>query len=281
MNRANITVMWRENKCFGFFILILFSVGLLPLLLWDKVSFFLMIKQWNHPIIDGLAPYITHLGKGSTYLFWVFILVVDLLYYMMHRARLCLELVPHDPIRLAYAAVGIVPQRSAAKANNKSIGLPPTKSEKVLIWGTSFCCMFIVVQLLKRMVFPYVVRPMALLSIDEVHVVDGVKLFTELSFPSGHAGTIFTMLTVIQLLQPKKSLFRMIWLSLMACMVAYSRIYLCHHFYTDVYFGALIGTVSACIGYHLSTCFALAYWLDRSIYFLCIKYGKALLFYKK
>ncbi|MBX9890074.1 MAG: phosphatase PAP2 family protein [Amoebophilaceae bacterium] len=278
---ATFGAIWRENKHFGFLIFVLFSVGLLPLLLWDRVAFFLMIKQWNHPIVDGIAPYITHLGNGATYLFWVFILVLDLLYYAIHRANLCLELLPNDPTRLTYAVLtgSIAPQGS--KANKKSIGLPPTKAEKVLIWGSSFGCMFIVVQFLKRVVFPYVVRPMELLSREEVHVVDGVKLFTELSFPSGHAGTIFTMITVIQLLQPKKSWFRTIGLALLACVVAYSRIYLCHHFYTDVYFGALIGTVAACIGYHLSTYFCLAYWLDRSIYFLWIKYGKALLFFKK
>ncbi|TSJ80771.1 phosphatase PAP2 family protein [Cardinium endosymbiont of Dermatophagoides farinae] len=137
--------------------------------------------------------------------------------------------------------------------------------------------MSIVVQLLKRVFFSCMLRPIALLPIDaSLYLVDGVRLLRDLSFPSGHAATIFVLISVVQLLsRSKKKSYTVILLGL-ALMVAYSRIYLCQHFYIDVYAGAWIGIISALVVYSCSLYFRGPDWLDHSIYFLLYTYGKGL-----
>ncbi|WP_250237922.1 phosphatase PAP2 family protein [Cardinium endosymbiont of Oedothorax gibbosus] len=146
---------------------------------------------------------------------------------------------------------------------------------KIIIMGGSFVCMSIVVQLLKRAFFMHRLRPIALLPVGEsLHLVEGVPLLRDLSFPSGHSATIFLLISVIQLLSESKNKIYSVILLGLALTVAYSRMYLCQHFYTDVYVGAWIGTVAAVIVY-----IALAHlngpdWLDRSIYCLIYTHGK-------
>lgn len=184
-----------------------------------------MTKQWHHPIMDCIAPYLTCIGNGITY--GCFILVVVLL-------------------------------RSNCR--------------KIIIAGGSFGFMAAVIALLKYIFFAHMVRPIVLVPLDaKLHFVNGVELLTDLSFPSGHAATIFTLVSVIQLLFiNKKKIYSLILLWL-ALAVAYSRIYLFQHFYTDVYVGSLIGTVSAVVVYIVLIDFNGPYWLDHSIDFLLRK----------
>jgi len=137
-----------------------------------------------------------------------------------------------------------------------------------MVIGGTFVIMSMVVQLLKRVFFRATLRPMALLPVDaSLHLVDGVSLPIDFSFPSGHAATIFALISVLQLLSnSKKKIYSLILLGI-ALMVVYSRIYLCQHFYTDVYVGAWIGTIAAVIAYISVMDYNGPNWLDRSIYF--------------
>ncbi|CCM10289.1 Putative uncharacterized protein [Cardinium endosymbiont cEper1 of Encarsia pergandiella] len=146
---------------------------------------------------------------------------------------------------------------------------------KAIVIAGSFGIMSMVVQLLKRVFFRGTLRPMALLPVDEpLHLVDGVSLPIDFSFPSGHAATIFSLISVLQLLySSKKNIYSLILLGI-ALMVVYSRIYLCQHFYTDVYVGAWIGTMAAVIAYISVMDYNGPSWLDRSIYFLLYTHGK-------
>ncbi|CDG49519.1 phosphatase PAP2 family protein [Cardinium endosymbiont of Bemisia tabaci] len=223
-----IKIIWYENSLFFYLITALLVIGVFPLFVWDKVAFFILLKQWHHPMLDCIAPYFTWLGDGITYL-----------------SLLCIVTLLHATCR------------------------------KTMVIGGSFVMMTIVVQLLKRLFFRDQLRPIALLPVDvSLHLVDGVSLPTDFSFPSGHAATIFSLISVLQLLSSSKNFFYSLILLGIALMVVYSRIYLCQHFYTDVYVGAWIGTIAAVV-----TCiYVMDYngpsWLDRSIYFLLYPHGK-------
>ena len=116
----------------------------------------------------------------------------------------------------------------------------------LLIGVGSFGTMSAIVQSMKRMPFFDHLRPISHVAAGTpLHLVDGVVPYTHLSFPSGHAGAIFTAACLVHLLAPKKPFWLSLFLCLIAVAVAYSRIYLFHHFYRDVYVGALIGAWSA------------------------------------
>ncbi|MEL6412550.1 MAG: phosphatase PAP2 family protein [Bacteroidota bacterium] len=122
----------------------------------------------------------------------------------------------------------------------------------LLLGGSSFVAMSLLVQSLKRIPIIEQLRPIKLIPADvAVHLVKGVVPQTIMSFPSGHAGTIFTAVCVIHFLIPKKPLWCTLVLLLVASIVAYSRVYLLHHFYRDVYVGALIGVWSTTAVYTL------------------------------
>ncbi len=223
-----ISVIWHQNKFFFYLLIALFTIGLFPFFLFDKTSFFILLKHWYHPVADCIAPYISWLGDGVLYLFLLFMAA-------LFRAS----------------------------------------CRKLIIISGSFFCMSIVVQCLKRVFFSHMLRPIALLPSDvSVHLIDGVPLLTDLSFPSGHSATIFVLISLIQLLgRKKKNVYSVILIGL-GLIVAYSRIYLCQHFYIDVYVGAWMGTVSTIVVYIFATHLNGPDWLDRSIYFFLYRYAK-------
>lgn len=76
-----------------------------------------------------------------------------------------------------------------------------------------------------------------------LHLVEGVKIRYVNSFPSGHTATIFFLVSFFALLSRNKTAS---WiLMVFGLMVGLSRIYLVQHFYVDVYFGILFGTLSS------------------------------------
>lgn len=121
---------------------------------------------------------------------------------------------------------------------------------KLFIGASSFVVTAAIVQALKRIVFPGQLRPIAFIpDPNQLHLVDQVTILRHLSFPSGHAATIFTAACFLNLIAPTKHPgYSISWL-LIATIVAYSRVYLCQHFYTDVYMGALIGGGTAVLVY--------------------------------
>lgn len=221
--------IWNDNSLFFYLATFLFLMGSLPLLLYNKVYFFLLLKKWHHPLADGVVPFLTWIGHGITY--GCFILTLILFH---GRCR------------------------------------------TILIMGGSFIAMSIIVQFLKRICYAHIVRPLALVPLEttNLHIVENVELLTELSFPSGHAACIFTLISVIQLLSNHKKKIYTLLLLILGLLVSYSRIYLCQHFYTDVYGGALIGTASSFVAYITFTFFYTPPWLKHSAYSLLKYYGK-------
>ena len=82
-----------------------------------------------------------------------------------------------------------------------------------------------------------------------LHFVQGIQIFRDHSFPSGHTTTAFSMAVLLVLFSKKKQ-FTFIYL-LLAIGVAWSRIYLGEHFFADVVGGSILGTITSLIGFYL------------------------------
>ncbi len=106
----------------------------------------------------------------------------------------------------------------------------------------SFVLTSLVAQLLKRLVFTDYYRPWRFYEHSttvKLRLIEGVQMYSNNSFPSGHATTVFSIACLLALIVRQKKwsyLFLM-----MACLTAYSRVYLSEHFVRDVYAGSLIG----------------------------------------
>lgn len=97
-----------------------------------------------------------------------------------------------------------------------------------------------VTQLLKRLFFDGAERPVLYFhDIAALHLVDGVRMLSGHSFPSGHATSAFALFLCLSMIFNKRRIQFLCFLA--ACLVAFSRIYLSQHFLVDVYTGSLIG----------------------------------------
>lgn len=101
-------------------------------------------------------------------------------------------------------------------------------------------------QLLKNYVFDDVDRPSWFFkhfSEHSIQTIEGMELNIHNSFPSGHTTTAFALYVSIILLVKNRNLS--ILFTVVALVAGYSRVYLSQHFFVDIYFGSLMGTVWA------------------------------------
>jgi membrane-associated phospholipid phosphatase len=138
---------------------------------------------------------------------------------------------------------------------------------RTLLTGiSSFTAMSAIVQGMKRIIFLDQLRPIALIPTEvPLHLVAGIVPDTHLTFPSGHAATIFTAVCFMHLLVPQKSVWFSGLLLFGATVVAYSRVYLCQHFYQDIYVGAWVGTWTTTLVYGVLTKWQGPAWLDQQL----------------
>ncbi|MBN2523810.1 MAG: phosphatase PAP2 family protein [Bacteroidales bacterium] len=124
----------------------------------------------------------------------------------------------------------------------------------------------LVVQFLKRIVFTGVLRPSVVFEdVTVLHIIDGIKLHTYYSFPSGHSATVFALCFSLAVFAKRKIL--KLALFCLAGLVAYSRIYLSQHFLIDVYAGSVIGLLSGFFMTDLFSRFKIS-WFDQSFLYL-------------
>jgi membrane-associated phospholipid phosphatase len=104
-----------------------------------------------------------------------------------------------------------------------------------------------VAQYLKHFVFADRARPLKYFG-DKVklHFVEGVNVHIMNSFPSGHTTSVFAMVIVIAYFA-KANKWQQVLLCILACLVGFSRMYLCQHFLRDVIGGVCIGTLLAIV----------------------------------
>jgi len=98
------------------------------------------------------------------------------------------------------------------------------------------------VNIIKKVVLHDVYRPSKYFELYEtyqLHFVEGIKLHSLQSFPSGHSATAFNVFLTLAILTKHNGLKLIFFV--MAVMVAYSRVYLSQHFLIDITAGSSIG----------------------------------------
>jgi len=107
-----------------------------------------------------------------------------------------------------------------------------------------FATVLLLTQMGKLLIFEDALRPFAYFETKGIAIrtIDGVKVHSNNSFPSGHAASVFALFSFFALrLRSKK------WglpLLLAALLIAYTRVYIAQHFYGDVLAGSLIGMLT-------------------------------------
>jgi membrane-associated phospholipid phosphatase len=102
-----------------------------------------------------------------------------------------------------------------------------------------------ITQFLKQVIFPNALRPIHYFQNDDCfHLVKGIVMHTQNSFPSGHATTCFAIFTTFALIWKRNQRLQ-VFCAICAILVALTRVYLSQHFLEDVFVGSLIGTLTA------------------------------------
>ncbi|MEX2597974.1 MAG: phosphatase PAP2 family protein [Salibacteraceae bacterium] len=99
----------------------------------------------------------------------------------------------------------------------------------------------LITQVLKRQVFNHEHRPSKYFEeMAQLHLVDGVQLHSNFSFPSGHATAAFSIFFLLAIIAKKPALQSLFFI--LVVLVAFSRVYISQHFFEDIYMGSIIGT---------------------------------------
>lgn len=123
------------------------------------------------------------------------------------------------------------------------------KYKNALLIFFTFALSGLLSQFFKKIIFPDMLRPIAYLGEQaKLKLVEGVEVYTNNSFPSGHTATAFATFLMLTLIIKKNS-WGFIFFFL-ALLVAISRVYLVQHFFIDVYAGAWLGTTSTLFVYY-------------------------------
>ncbi len=141
------------------------------------------------------------------------------------------------PIITKLADHGLVPIIAAV------VLLMLTKTRKIgLSMGIAFICGGVIGNLILKNVFarirPYDIKPVEML----------VERLSDYSFPSGHTLIAFeTAVVLLMLLKGRKKPIA-IGITILAAIIAFSRLYLYVHYPTDVLAGIILGTVFGIVG---------------------------------
>jgi membrane-associated phospholipid phosphatase len=118
----------------------------------------------------------------------------------------------------------------------------------ILVFST-YAISGLLVQFLKLIVFASSPRPKHYFDgLYNLHFVKGVDMLYNYSFPSGHSASAFAMLLCLSFFTKNKILKLLCFV--MACLIAYSRVYLSQHFLIDAVAGSAIGIIVVLIYYY-------------------------------
>ena len=119
----------------------------------------------------------------------------------------------------------------------------------------------------KQVLFKGMPRPIKYFEDQEIlHLVEGVKMHSWNSFPSGHTITAFAVFMVLMLVV-KNNYLKFIFV-LLAILAGFSRVYLSQHFLADILSGSIIGSLIA-----IGSCTFVDYiaqlktpnWIDKNV----------------
>ena len=143
------------------------------------------------------------------------------------------------------------------------------KFKYAIISILSFAATAGITQFFKKIIFADAKRPThhkdlwGFYRSGELHVVEGVQQLSDFSFPSGHTTSAFSMFCLIALLSKNK------WIgflcAVLAILIAYSRVYLCQHFFEDIFAGALIGAIGSLFIYSFLDDKTFGNWGEKSL----------------
>jgi membrane-associated phospholipid phosphatase len=121
------------------------------------------------------------------------------------------------------------------------IGLLFYKFRYAIIAAAAFLVSSLFAQFLKRFIFTEEYRPVRFFKEAGVkfHMIEGVQLHSNNSFPSGHATTAFSIFCLLSILYVDRRYGVLFFI--LALMASYSRIYIGQHFFADIYAGSIIG----------------------------------------
>lgn len=113
------------------------------------------------------------------------------------------------------------------------------KKRMALVFGVAGILTLLITHLFKQILFRGLPRPAEFIGVENLHLVEGVKMAFWNTFPSGHTTTAFAIFTILCLYFNKcKSQY--VWVSL-AIIAGLSRVYLSLHFWLDIFVGSFIG----------------------------------------
>jgi membrane-associated phospholipid phosphatase len=116
---------------------------------------------------------------------------------------------------------------------------------------------------MKRLIFPGFDRPILFFKKLGVAIyeIQGVDYYSHFSFPSGHSTTAFALFVGLSLFIRNIPL-KLIFL-LLACITAFSRVYLSQHFLEDILAGSALGTITVLYIYYIFNRWN-KNWLDKN-----------------
>lgn len=114
-------------------------------------------------------------------------------------------------------------------------------------------------------------RPAAVLHQDTFVIIGSVLHSLTSSLPSGHAITIFTVLTILMFgLMPKKMGSKFLWFvsfTIIGLMLAFTRVAIGAHFPIDVVVGSIVGYISGLAGIFLNRKINIWKWISNKKYY--------------
>jgi membrane-associated phospholipid phosphatase len=122
----------------------------------------------------------------------------------------------------------------------------------------------LITQLLKRNFFTDHNRPTV--NIENLRLIPEFFEYEQnssFSFPSGHATAAFTLFLFLTLIV--KNRYWGILFGILACLVAYSRVYLSQHYFIDIIVGSVIGTIVTLFSYYGFNKIRFGNWGDKNL----------------
>jgi membrane-associated phospholipid phosphatase len=122
----------------------------------------------------------------------------------------------------------------------------------------------IITQILKRNIFSEFNRPTY--SIENLRLIPDYFEFEQhqhFSFPSGHATAAFSLFIFLTLISKNKKLGYLY--AVLACLTAFSRVYLSQHYFIDILIGSLIGTIVTLFTFYLLNFVKFGKWGNKNL----------------
>jgi membrane-associated phospholipid phosphatase len=120
----------------------------------------------------------------------------------------------------------------------------------------------LVTQILKRNVFSEFKRPTV--NIDNLRMIPELFEYEQnqnFSFPSGHTTVAFSIFIFMTLIVKNRNWG--ILFGILACLVAYSRVYLSQHYFIDIMVGSIIGSLVTVISFWELSKINFGSWADK------------------